>query len=296
MDSVQASMIEHRLIEHFAAVVRHGSFKAAAEAQAVSQSTMTKDIAKLERRLRLRLFNRTTRTVEPTDTARRLLISADSVLRSMSAFEDEARLLAGGDIGALRVGAIALATELFVPDTLAYLAEVHPDLEVDVVVGSVDVYHDLVTGVCDVAVGDEANFLESPHAQVLRMTPVRRAPVALVHRQGHPCAHNYADLVQYPLAIPSRYYNENSLFHAFRRQGGPPEPRYRLNNLSTCLGLVARSDVITLAPASVVESGVQGLQTTALQQDLDIQLVMVTVAAHRLTPAIRVFESALLRG
>jgi len=288
-------MIEHRLLQHFAAVVHHGSFKAAAEARAVSQSTMTKDIAKLERQLRLRLFNRTTRTVEPTDTGRRLLTSADAVLRSLSAFEDEARLLASGDIGALRVGAIALATELFVPDTLAYLAQAHPALEVDVVVGSVDVYHDLVTGVCDVAVGDEANFSESAYAQVLRMIPVRREPVVLVHRNGHPHADDFARLVQCPLAIPSRYYNENRLFHTFRHQGGPAEPRYRLNNLSTCLALAARSDVITLSPASVVDTMGSNLRAATTQIDLEIQLAMLTVAAHTPTPAIRAFEQALMR-
>lgn len=286
-------MPELKQLLHFTTVMRQGSFKRAADLLALSQPTMTKSIAKLEADLKVRLFNRTTRTVEPTDTARELAVAAERVLLAAAAFEDEARLLAAGELGTLRVGAIALATEQLIAGTLARLAISHPKLEVEVVLGSPDVYQDLMAGTCDVVVGDEANFQNSPHARNLRMSPIRTEPVVLVHRARHPLAGDFAALVQQPLAIPSRYYNENHLFNAFAAHGGPEAPRYRLNSLSSCLALVATSDVITLAPKSVAEKSDITLAISEQELGLDIRLVLVTLAAYAMTPAIRAFSEAV---
>ena len=105
-------MPELRAIEHFITVMHTKSFKQAAEQLSVSQSSMTRSIAQLEQDLELRLFNRTTRTVEPTDSARSLLPRANELLQSLTSLKDEAKLLASGDLGTLRVGTIALATEI----------------------------------------------------------------------------------------------------------------------------------------------------------------------------------------
>lgn len=286
-------MTDVRRLRTFVTVLQQGSFKRAADILAVSQSTMTKSIAHLESELGVRLFNRTTRTVEATDTARALAPAAENVLRAVAAFEDEARLLAAGELGTLRVGAIALATEQLIAESLAHLAQSHPALQVDVVLGSPDVYDDLMTGRCDVVVGDEANFADSPHARALRMTPIRTEPIVLLHRTGHPNAGDFAALVQQPLAIPSRYYNENRLFQAFVQHGGPQAPSYRLNSLSSCLGLTTRSDVVTLAPRSAAQTPDGQLAIADQDLGIHIRLALVTLAAHTPTPAIRAFSQAV---
>ena len=286
-------MIDSRLLSHFAALMRHGSFKSAADELGISQSTITKSIAKLEDQIQLRLFNRTTRSVEPTDSARRLLVSAETTLQAAQVFTDEARLLSGGELGTLRVAIIALASEIMIADVLAYLSQHNPQLEIDIVVGSADIYRDLATGECDVAIGDEANFSESAHAQSLRMLPLNSEPIVLVHHEKHPSADDFNQLLQYPLALPSRYYNENRLFQTFRSQGGPERARYRLNNLSSCLALAARTDNITLAPASALAGSALPLVAAPYELNMHIQLAMVSLAAHSPTPAIRAFRSAL---
>lgn len=50
----------------FAAVVRAGSFTRAAAQLGVSQSALSQTVRALERRLDLKLLNRTTRSVSPT--------------------------------------------------------------------------------------------------------------------------------------------------------------------------------------------------------------------------------------
>ena len=292
-------MPDVKSLAHFVTIMQTRSFKDAAEQLDVSQSSMTRSIAQLEDDLNLRLFNRTTRTVEPTDSARALSQAAGDVLKALSSLEEEARLIAAGDLGTLRVDAIALASETLLADALAELARSHPALQVEVVVGAADVYSDLIRGECDVVIGDQANLAESPYAAQLRRTSLQKDPIVLVHRESHPYQSDFRSLVQQPLAIPSRYYNENHLFNQFRERGGPIEPRYRLNSLSSCIALTQQSDVVTLAPASLADRDYPGLHfCKGRREDLgiEIDLALVSLASHSPTPAMRVFHQALLNS
>lgn len=294
-------MTDLRALKHFAAVFRSGSFRATADALGISQSTVTKSIQRLEAELGLRLFNRTTRTVAPTDTARQLIDKAEMALRAAGVFNEEATLLARGELGGIRVGAIALAAETLIVSGLARLAQSHPNLEVEVVVGGSDIYRDLVAGDCDVAVGDEANFKISAHSPLLRMLPVTQEQLVFVHRAGHPAATaiELAELLSFPLAIPSRYFNENRLFESTAlRSSQVISPRYRLNSLSACLSLAATSDVVTLAPRTVADGLVRAGSASAISianfdTGVNVRLVMVTVARNATSPAVRAFQEAI---
>jgi DNA-binding transcriptional LysR family regulator len=293
-------MTDPRLLKHFVSVYRSHSFRVAADQLGISQSTVTKSIQRLETQLGVRLFNRTTRTVEATDTARQLIARAEQALTAMGSFDEDARLLAGGELGGIRVGAIALAAESLVVTSLARLSRTHPNLDVEVVVGSSDVYRDLATGECDVAIGDEANFHASVHSSSLKMLPLYNEELVLVHRAGHPATGSaaLAEFADYPLAIPSRYFNENRLLAAMNRQADAPEsPRYRLNSLSACLTLAATSDVVTLSTRSVAEQSIAGnsqprIEIANLNIGIDIHLVLVTVARSAPTPAVQAFHEA----
>ena len=294
-------MSDLRLLRNFVSVYRNQSFRSAAEALGVAQSSVTKRIQALESELEMRLFNRTTRAVEPTDSARQLIEYAEATLRSVGVFEEEARLLAGGELGAIRVGAIALAAETLIVDALARLSQTHPSLDVDVIVGSSDVYRDLAAGQCDLVLGDEANFTQSSYANSLRMERVSDEQLVFLHRRGHPArsADSLAELLTYPLAIPSRYFNENQLFVTHGKQTNPlPTPRYRLNSLSACVALVATSDVVTLGPKSLLEHpALNGKRATlvasAYAPGIELCMVMATVARNAPTPAVRAFKEAL---
>ncbi len=291
-------MTDLRALEHFASLYRSGSFRQTAERFGVSQSTITKSIQRLETDLGLRLFDRTTRSVTPTDPARQLIGKAELALQSAGLFEDEASLLARGEIGGIRVGAIALAAETLLIRGLSKLATSHPNLEVEVVVGSSDIYQDLASGDCDLAVGDEANFASSPYASALRRQPVAQEQLVFVQRAGHPAANasELGQLLHYPLAIPSRYFNENRLFASTALQA--IHPRYRLNSLSACLSLAATSDVVTLAPRTVAErlqstSTQPVINISSLDTGINVRLAVVTVARNTPSPAVRAFQQAI---
>jgi DNA-binding transcriptional LysR family regulator len=116
----------------FAAVAEHRSFRKAADALGVSRSALSHTLLGLEKNLGVRLLNRTTRSVAPTDAGARLLARLDPVLRDLDAALDvlaEAR----GPSGTLRINANRAAARLLLREVVpTYLAR-HPDVELDLV-------------------------------------------------------------------------------------------------------------------------------------------------------------------
>jgi DNA-binding transcriptional LysR family regulator len=116
----------------FAAVAEHRSFRKAADALGVSRSALSHTLLGLERNLGVRLLNRTTRSVAPTESGAALLTRLDPVLRDLDAALD---MLADtrGPSGALRINANKAATRLLLGDVVpVYLAR-YPGVELDLV-------------------------------------------------------------------------------------------------------------------------------------------------------------------
>lgn len=87
----------------FAEVVVHGGFRGAAKAIGISPSAVSHGIANLEKRLGVRLLNRTTRSIAPTDAGIGLLARLGPALRDIDA------ALAGlSDIGDEPAGVLRL--------------------------------------------------------------------------------------------------------------------------------------------------------------------------------------------
>jgi len=68
----------------FAAVVSTGSFTRAAAQLGVTQSALSQTVRALERRLDLKLLNRTTRSVSPTEAGERLYQAVATRFADMS--------------------------------------------------------------------------------------------------------------------------------------------------------------------------------------------------------------------
>ncbi|QDL93230.1 LysR family transcriptional regulator [Paroceanicella profunda] len=119
-------------LESFLAVVRHGSFVAAARERGLTGSALSQTIRALEEDLQVRLFNRTTRSVVPTEAgdllARRLMPALADIRASL----DEVRSLGGRPSGRVRVNAPAPALDwLIVPHLPAFLHS-YPDIAVEI--------------------------------------------------------------------------------------------------------------------------------------------------------------------
>ena len=125
-----AEPIDPKLLQCFLALMDTCSFKLAAERLGLSQSATTKSLQRLESTLGCQLFNRTTRSVIPTQAALALRSRAAESLRTLETFSAEGRLIAGGGKRTLRVAAIVLAVESLVAPALARFNQNQPETQV----------------------------------------------------------------------------------------------------------------------------------------------------------------------
>ena len=87
----------------FVRVVEAGSFSRAARDLGVAQPTVSKQIAALEARYAVRLLERTTRRVRPTDDGRAFYLHAKNLLAEFDDLEAAARRSARAPGGKLRL-------------------------------------------------------------------------------------------------------------------------------------------------------------------------------------------------
>jgi DNA-binding transcriptional LysR family regulator len=123
-------MYDLRRLRAFHAVVRSGSFSAAARELGYTQSVVSHHVAALERELGVTLVNRGTRPVSASDAGQRLLRHTEPALGHIAAAEDELRAVAGLESGVLRIGAFLSASNSFVPAAVARFEAAHPTIQV----------------------------------------------------------------------------------------------------------------------------------------------------------------------
>lgn len=137
-------------IEIFVRVVEEGSFSATARAMKLTQPSVSKAIAELERRLHLRLLHRTTRSVKATEAGEAYYRR----MKEVTSLIDEANVEANADAtsirGKLRVNTSAmLAERLVMPAVIAFHHD-HPQVEIEVTMD--DRRIDLIERATDVVV------------------------------------------------------------------------------------------------------------------------------------------------
>lgn len=120
----------------FVAVATHRSFRRAADELGAAPSTLSHAMRALEERLGVRLLNRTTRSVSPTEAGFQLLGSLQSALASLDeALDGVAAFRGSGKVaGKVRLNAPRLGAALLVREVLPRMAERFPDVTVDLVV------------------------------------------------------------------------------------------------------------------------------------------------------------------
>lgn len=118
----------------FVAIATHRSFRRAADELGTAPSTLSHAIRGLEERLGVRLLNRTTRSVSPTQAGAELLDRLQSALSSLDDALDSVASFRGNIAGRVRINAPRLGASLLVRDVLPLMAERFPDVTVDIVV------------------------------------------------------------------------------------------------------------------------------------------------------------------
>ncbi|RYG34943.1 MAG: LysR family transcriptional regulator, partial [Burkholderiales bacterium] len=125
----------------FLAVARTGSFTQAAKQLGASQPALSLTLKQLEKRLGLRLLNRTTRSVTTTEAGERLLRSIAPHFDGIEAGLASVTELRDKPAGTLRITTGDQPAEAILTPAIAKLVTEYPDInvEIDVNAGFVDI-------------------------------------------------------------------------------------------------------------------------------------------------------------
>jgi DNA-binding transcriptional LysR family regulator len=177
------------------AIVDSGSFAAASEALDMSQSGVSRSVARLEGRLGIRLFDRTTRSVTLTDEGRRFY---EQIVPLLSGLEEAAASASQGVTavrGRLRVNIDPFFSCLFLGPRLGAFVEKYPELQLDLITR--DQLGDMVADGFDLAVRfGEPRESTLIARKLLDTRIITVASPAYIKKYGRPLAP--ADLEQEP--------------------------------------------------------------------------------------------------
>jgi DNA-binding transcriptional LysR family regulator len=173
------------LIVAFAAAARQGSFAGAARDLGISPSAVSKNVARLEARMKVRLFHRTTRQISMSPDGEELYERCQRILAEVEALDASAADARTGLRGTLRIDLPITYGRLVVVPVLARLSARHPGLAIDARFS--DQVVDLVKEGLDAAVriGRWPTHAWSRACSISRYctpAPVRPTCVATVHR------------------------------------------------------------------------------------------------------------------
>jgi DNA-binding transcriptional LysR family regulator len=179
--------IDPRHLITLAAVVRHGSFAAAADELSCTQSAVSQQIAEIERRTELRVLDR--RPVRATE-AGRVLLEAELAVRASTAIAvQELSALRQGRAGRVRLGAFASAAVGVVPGALAVLRRTHPDVQVKLAQLETETsYAQILRGDLDLALTFDYDRAERRPPARIRRSLVAKDPVLALLPVKHPLA------------------------------------------------------------------------------------------------------------
>jgi DNA-binding transcriptional LysR family regulator len=173
-----------RRLRQFLALIEHAHFGRAAKALGVSQPALSKSIQLLESELGVTLFDRRTEGVALTafghllrERSRRLLVAEEDLRRDIA-------LLAGGDIGGLKVALGPYPSITSGYTSIARLHARHPHIKVTAhVAGWRDVAHQVATGMVDLGIA-EISTLEGREEFTCELLGEHQG--RLFCRPGHP--------------------------------------------------------------------------------------------------------------
>jgi DNA-binding transcriptional LysR family regulator len=134
----------------FVAVARAGGFREAARANGGSASSFSEAVGRLEARLGVRLFNRTTRSVVPTEAGARLLDRLGPALGEVEAALDVVNGFRDRPAGTLRLNVPVSAARLVLPGIVPPFLAAYPDIRLEVM--AEDSFVDVLAAGCDAGI------------------------------------------------------------------------------------------------------------------------------------------------
>ena len=137
-------------LDVFVAVARAGGFREAARLGRTSASGLSEAVRRLEARLGVRVLNRTTRSVAPTEAGARLLARLGPALREVDAALDLVNGFRDRPAGTLRLNVPVSVARLVLPAIVPRFLAAYPDIRLEVI--AEDSFVDILAAGCDAGI------------------------------------------------------------------------------------------------------------------------------------------------
>ena len=250
--------IELRLWNQFAVLADMLHFGRAAQRLHMTQPPLTQAIALLEKRLAVRLFDRTKRSVQLTATGRALLPEVLDLLARAQALPEHARAAAAGELGRLRLAFVSTVGFALLPQWVRGFRALYPQVQMELVEATGDVQLEAF------ARGEmDAGFmLHAPGFAPLGLERfvVHQEPLVLAMPEQHALAAlpslTLAAVLDAPLVIfprrivPSLY---DAIFAAYHAAGHLPTVAQEAIQMQTIVNLVSAGLGCAWVPHSVTQ-------------------------------------------
>jgi DNA-binding transcriptional LysR family regulator len=134
----------------FVAVVNAGGFREGARTSGRSASSLSDAVRRLETGLGVRLLNRTTRSVRPTEAGARLMERIVPALGEVESALDVVNELRDRPSGTLRLNVPLSASRLVLPAIITPFLQTYPDIRLEVIVE--ESFVDMLAAGCDAGI------------------------------------------------------------------------------------------------------------------------------------------------
>jgi LysR family nitrogen assimilation transcriptional regulator len=238
-----------RQLRAFVAVFEEGSFNKAARRDNATQSGLSALVGNLEAQLGVRIFDRTTKGIVPTQAGERLYRRSSAILRDLSDAESEMRLLAGDVAGRIRIGLIPAVTHSFLAAVLDEFFARYPAVDITIV----EAYSPALT---EGVARKEFDFAVVPFDRVDRRSRSSffgRDSELLISGPRSPLGHSkpvrLRPLPPLRLILPTHGNARRERLEAyFAANGVRIDKIVDLDSMAATLELVAESDFMTIVP------------------------------------------------
>lgn len=134
----------------FVAVVNAGGFREGARLSGKSASSLSDAVRRMESRLGVRLLNRTTRSVVPTEAGARLMERIVPALGEVESALDVVNDFRDRPSGTLRLNVPVSAARLILPAIITPFLQAHPDIRMEVI--TEESFVDMLAAGCDAGI------------------------------------------------------------------------------------------------------------------------------------------------
>lgn len=173
-----------RQVEAFRAVMMTGGITAASSMLNISQPSVSRLIADLERAVGFRLFDRRGARVHPTAQAQALFEAVRRSYAGLDLLDQAARRIRAHPVGTVRIAALAAIAMSILPPVIARFRALYPDIKITVEsLGQRALEERVFLGQADLGIG-----VNTPGREGIRATPLVRAEYICVLPANHPLA------------------------------------------------------------------------------------------------------------